>query len=187
MDAMGWPHFFGENILQNGLTFGQDEEIIVFLAALRTEGIYSEWFRYILALPEQEANNSLSWNPEEAGFGEFSRKHVWNLRIFIKLPLLVGNKIFQVPSGNTRRHFAIGKTHLNSWQITMKNAWFPLQHVSLRGCNTAIEVAWQVFPWFFAQQTLEHGHPMRSQPFVALRHTLRVVNFGDNCCACAMQ
>ena len=64
---LGWP-IFGENLqTKTDDSFLQDEEIIVFLAALRTEGIYSEWFRYILTLPEQEANNSLSWNPEEAG------------------------------------------------------------------------------------------------------------------------
>ena len=43
----------------------QDEEIILFLAALRKYGIYSEWFRYVLTLPMQDANSTLSWQPEE--------------------------------------------------------------------------------------------------------------------------
>ncbi|CAJ1441215.1 unnamed protein product [Effrenium voratum] len=43
----------------------QDEELIVFLAALRKYGVYSEWFRYLLTLPEWEVNSTLSWQPEE--------------------------------------------------------------------------------------------------------------------------
>lgn len=50
----------------------QDEEIIVFLAALRKHGIYSEWFRYVLTLPMQDANCTLSWQPEEAMLEQWS-------------------------------------------------------------------------------------------------------------------
>ncbi|CAE7703180.1 unnamed protein product [Symbiodinium necroappetens] len=44
----------------------EDDEIILFLAALRKFGVYSEWYRYLRTLPLEEASTPLTWKPNEA-------------------------------------------------------------------------------------------------------------------------
>eukprot|EP00439_Symbiodinium_sp_Y106_P073683 s126_g13.t4 len=43
----------------------EDEEIILFLAALRKFGVYSEWYRYLRTLPLEEASTPVTWKPSE--------------------------------------------------------------------------------------------------------------------------
>ncbi|CAE7514816.1 set8, partial [Symbiodinium sp. CCMP2456] len=43
----------------------EDDEIILFLAALRKFGVYSEWYRYLRTLPLEEASTPLTWKPNE--------------------------------------------------------------------------------------------------------------------------
>ncbi|CAK9100586.1 unnamed protein product, partial [Durusdinium trenchii] len=60
-----WSELQGFSKPRLSWRLSQDEEIIVFLAALRKYGINSEWFRYVLTLPEDDANSTLSWRSEE--------------------------------------------------------------------------------------------------------------------------
>ncbi|CAE7345213.1 Setd3 [Symbiodinium natans] len=43
----------------------EDDEIILFLAALRKFGIYSEWYRYLRTLPLEKGSSPVAWKPQE--------------------------------------------------------------------------------------------------------------------------
>ncbi|CAE8686222.1 unnamed protein product, partial [Polarella glacialis] len=61
--SLAWSEAPGFKGSRKGLA--EDEEIIVYLAALRKYGLYSEWYRYIRSLPQDPPNSTVSWRPEE--------------------------------------------------------------------------------------------------------------------------
>lgn len=60
---LAWSELLGFRESLEGLD--EDEELVVFLAALRKFGLYSSWYHYIRTLPFEEPNSTLKWQPED--------------------------------------------------------------------------------------------------------------------------